>query len=160
MNFKEYKKLSKRMFKEHKESWGKSKRRKKHKDIYDQSDKVMKEHNENNLVQYVQWVESERSHLRYLYLSPSVLPIFTLILTCYLCFNNQELFGGFLKALLIFVTIGSGVTWIFNYIFKDFVRMWNIELPWWFLHTLKFYYLFLPTLLIYFTYYLLWWIYS
>ena len=120
----------------------------------------MKEHNENNLVQYVQWVESERSHLRYLYLSPSVLPIFTLILTCYLCFNNQELFGGFLKALLIFVTIGSGVTWIFNYIFKDFVRLWNIELPWWFDYTLKFYNLFFPTLFTYFNCYLLWWIFS
>ena len=160
MNFKEYKKLSKRMFKENQESWDKSKRRKKSKDIYDESDKVMKEYRENNLVQYVEWVRSERSHLSYLYLLPSVLPLSILTLACYLSFNNQELFGGFLKALLVFVTIGSGVTWIFNYIFKDFVRLWNIELPWWFDYTLKFYNLFFPTLFTYFNCYLLWWIFS
>ena len=157
MNFKEYKKFSRLEFKKHQELKGSTSRKI---DQKYQLEKVGRERLENNIVQYVEWVRSERSHLSYLYLLPSVLPIFTLILTCYLCFNNQELLGGFLKALLIFVTIGSGLTWIFNYIFKDFVRMWNIELPWWFLHTLKFYYLFLPTLLIYFTYYLLWWIYS
>ena len=157
MNFKEYKKFSRLEFKKHQELKDSTSRKINQK--Y-QLEKVGRERLENNIVQYVEWVRSERSHLSYLYLSPSVLPIFTLILTCYLCFNNQELLGGFLKALLIFVTIGSGLTWIFNYIFKDFVRMWNIELPWWFDYTLKFYYLFFPTLLTYFTWYLLWWIYS
>ena len=157
MNFKEYKKFSRLEFKKHQELKDSTSRKINQK--Y-QLEKVGRERLENNIVQYVEWVRSERPHLSYLYLSPSVLPIFTLILTCYLCFNNQELLGGFLKALLIFVTIGSGLTWIFNYIFKDFVRLWNIELPWWFDYTLKFYYLFFPTLLTYFTWYLLWWIYS
>tara|TARA_B100001093_G_scaffold286828_1_gene274021 strand:- start:83 stop:556 length:474 start_codon:yes stop_codon:yes gene_type:complete len=157
MNFKEYKKFSRLEFKKHQELKDSTSRKINQK--Y-QLEKVGRERLENNIVQYVEWVRSERSHLSYLYLSPSVLPIFTLILTCYLCFNNQELLGGFLKGLLIFVTIGSGLTWIFNYIFKDFVRLWNIELPWWFDYTLKFYYLFFPTLLTYFTWYLLWWIYS
>ena len=157
MNFKEYKKFSRLEFKKYQELKDSTSRKI---DQKYQLEKVGRERLENNIVQYVEWVESERSHLRYLYLSPSVLPIFTLILTCYLCFNNQELFGGFLKALLIFVTIGSGVTWIFNYIFKDFVRLWNIELPWWFDYTLKFYNLFFPTLFTYFNCYLLWWIFS
>ena len=157
MNFKEYKKFSRLEFKKYQELKDSTSRKI---DQKYQLEKVGRERLENNIVQYVEWVESERTHLRYLYLSPSVLPIFTLILTCYLCFNNQELFGGFLKALLIFVTIGSGLTWIFNYIFKDFVRLWNIELPWWFDYTLKFYNLFFPTLFTYFNCYLLWWIFS
>ena len=157
MNFKEYKKFSRLEFKKHQELKGSTSRKI---DQKYQLEKVGRERLENNIVQYVEWVESERSHLSYLYLLPSVLPLSILTLVCYLSFNNQELFGGFLKALLIFVTIGSGLTWIFNYIFKDFVRLWNIELPWWFDYTLKFYNLFFPTLFTYFNCYLLWWIFS
>ena len=157
MNFKEYKKFSRLEFKKHQELKDSTSRKI---DQKYQLEKVGRERLENNIVQYVEWVESERSHLSYLYLLPSVLPLSILTLVCYLSFNNQELFGGFLKALLVFVTIGSGVTWIFNYIFKDFVRLWNIELPWWFDYTLKFYNLFFPTLFTYFNCYLLWWIFS
>ena len=84
--------------------------------------KTGKEYYGNNIVQYVVWVDQERSHLKYLYLSPSALPILILILLCYFCFSNLELFGGFLKTLLIFITIGSAITWIFDYIFKDFLK--------------------------------------
>ena len=157
MKFKEFKQMYQRANKRNTDERDKNK--KLDKKMREHLKKTGKEYYGNNIVQYVAWVDQERSHLRYLYLSPSALPILILILLCYFCFSNLELFGGFLKTLLIFITIGSAITWIFDYIFKNFLKLWLIELPWWFKHPLKFYYLFFPTLLLYGTYYLLWKIY-
>ena len=134
MKFKEYKKIVEATRNKHKK------------------EKTQKEYYENQIVQYVAWAREEPPHLKYLYLSPSILPILILVSLGYFSYINLE----FLKALILFFTIGSLISWIFNYIFKDFLRLWLIELPWWFIIPLKFYYLFLPMLLVVVTYYLLW----